>query len=158
MRNSAPTRSDLYRHLDLYARNMLVLIADRTAYINERGCWIWDGAPTGPMGYGQLSLGPRVDHLAIYAHRMSYMVHCGDPGDLSVLHRCDTPLCFNPEHLFPGTAGDNIRDAVAKGRQRNQNTGRTHCRRGHLLAGRNVRLEGGRFRRCLICQRERQNA
>jgi hypothetical protein len=155
MRNSAPTRSDLYRHFSLYVPNMLALIDRKIAVVNERGCWLWNGAPTGLMGYGQLSLGPRNDQLVISAHRMSYMVHCGDPGDLSVLHRCDTPLCFNPAHLFSGTAGDNIRDAVAKGRHRNQNSGRTHCHRGHLLAGENVRLEGGRFRRCRTCQQER---
>ena len=33
-----------------------------------------------------------------------------------ILHRCDTPLCFNPEHLFEGTDGDNIQDCLAKGR------------------------------------------
>jgi DNA invertase Pin-like site-specific DNA recombinase len=33
-----------------------------------------------------------------------------------VLHRCDTPLCVNYEHLFLGTQSDNLNDAVAKGR------------------------------------------
>jgi hypothetical protein len=157
VRNSAPTRHDLYRHLELYIPNMLVLLDDKTAYINERGCLIWSGAPTGQMGYGQLALGPREDHLVIYAHRMSYMVHRGDPGDLSVLHHCDTPFCFNPEHLFCGTAGDNIRDAVAKGRHRNQNTGVQSCGVGHLLTPENV-YEWNGTRRCLICRRAYQAA
>jgi hypothetical protein len=39
----------------------------------------------------------------------------GDPGPLSVLHRCDRRLCGNPRHLFPGTARDNWEDALAKG-------------------------------------------
>ena len=37
---------------------------------------------------------------------------------LWVLHRCDNPGCFNPEHLFFGAPLDNSRDAVANGRMR----------------------------------------
>jgi len=47
---------------------------------------------------------------------MSYRLFRGDPGDLDVCHRCDTPTCVNPDHLFPGTTSDNIRDCVSKGR------------------------------------------
>jgi hypothetical protein len=35
-----------------------------------------------------------------------------------VLHRCDTPACVNPDHLFLGTAKDNALDREAKGRGR----------------------------------------
>ena len=53
----------------------------------------------------------------IRPHRFSWMAHTGiDIGDLHVLHRCDTPRCINPSHLFLGTHADNIADARAKGR------------------------------------------
>jgi hypothetical protein len=40
-----------------------------------------------------------------------------------VLHSCDNPSCFNPDHLFIGTAADNTADMMNKGR------GKTHPRK-----------------------------
>jgi hypothetical protein len=37
---------------------------------------------------------------------------------LQVLHKCDTPLCVNPNHLFLGTQQENLDDARRKGRLR----------------------------------------
>jgi DNA invertase Pin-like site-specific DNA recombinase len=38
------------------------------------------------------------------------------PPGMHVCHRCDTPACVRPDHLFLGTQQDNIRDAAQKGR------------------------------------------
>ena len=76
------------------------------------GCWIWLGC-VGSRGYGAVTR----QWVQWKAHRLSFELVRG-PFDhaLSVLHKCDTPLCVNPDHLFLGTAADNMADMKAKGR------------------------------------------
>lgn len=75
-------------------------------------CWFWRGRNNG-IGYGRLSFGQK----SLYAHRISYELAYGTiPEGMYVLHRCDTPPCVNPAHLFLGTAADNTADMVSKGR------------------------------------------
>ena len=86
-------------------------------YIPEpmSGCWLWTGTLAGRDQRPRLCF----DGKQGYAHRASWLLHRGPiPDGLQVLHRCDTPLCVNPNHLFLGTQLDNVRDAKAKGRHR----------------------------------------
>jgi hypothetical protein len=82
----------------------------------ESGCWEWQGALDG-HGYGViLKEGGGPPYKRVLAHRVSWLMQKGNPGDLDVLHRCDNPPCVNPDHLFLGTQSDNARDMVSKGR------------------------------------------
>lgn len=79
-------------------------------------CWEWPGATH--KGYGKIGAGRR-GMAPLQVHRVAYEHFVGPiPDGLWVLHRCDNRLCCNPEHLFLGTNLDNVRDMVAKGRQR----------------------------------------
>lgn len=78
------------------------------------GCMLWTGAKSS-SGYGQL----RVDGRIIQTHRLSYEIHVGPiPRGLEICHRCDTPACWEPTHLFEGTHTANMRDMQTKGRRR----------------------------------------
>jgi hypothetical protein len=82
------------------------------------GCWLWLGRQN-RNGYGELKGVGRGDVTAPiwFAHRISWERHRGPiPDGLQVLHRCDTPPCMNPDHLFLGDKEANMLDMWAKGR------------------------------------------
>jgi len=81
---------------------------------HEDDCWIWTDAP-GTDGYGKFQC---ADGRTERAHRTSWRLFRGViPKGLLCLHRCDRPLCVNPDHLFLGTRRDNIQDMISKGRK-----------------------------------------
>lgn len=78
------------------------------------GCWLWSGPTVTKMRYGRFQLNAKQQ----YAHRVSWSLSNGEiPKGQCVLHKCDTPACINPEHLFLGSRRDNMIDKVMKGRQ-----------------------------------------
>ncbi len=82
-------------------------------------CWNWTGAIR--RNYGYLI----INYRKVNAHRFSWEIYFGEIfGGLCVLHKCDNPLCVNPNHLFLGTIQDNIKDRDNKNRQaRGENNG-----------------------------------
>lgn len=118
------------------------------------GCWLWIGAVT-DTGYGYLSCQvPRRHNMR--AHRISWELHNGAiPVGLNVLHRCDIPPCVRPDHLFLGTALDNNRDCISKGRRPKMvgQSRKTHCPQGHAYNLENTYFNKGK-RYCRVCHRE----
>jgi len=87
-------------------------------------CWPWT-AGTFRNGYGQFI---RSNGSHITASRFAWIFAHGEiPDSICVLHKCDNPVCCNPDHLFLGTRGDNNRDAISKGRW-NPPRGESHGR------------------------------
>ena len=77
-------------------------------------CWEWIKGKTS-KGYGTV----RYENKTYLAHRLAYQLFHNKTLDklIFICHKCDNPLCCNPNHLFQGTNKDNIDDKVNKNRQ-----------------------------------------
>lgn len=97
-----------------YPRAPRDAVADFWARVEKtEGCWLWRGALS-DTGYGSLA----VDGKTWNAHRYAWIVVYGETIETSqyVCHVCDVRNCIRRDHLFAGTAKENIQDAKSKGR------------------------------------------
>jgi hypothetical protein len=91
-------------------------LLSRVQFEPNSGCWLWEGA-TVFYGYGVTGY----DGKSKRVHRLSWEIYRGPiPAGMVICHRCDTPPCANPDHLFLGTRSDNNYDCVRKGRANNR--------------------------------------
>jgi len=94
-------------------------VAERLDYGSERRgeCLIY--RPRWKLrgfGYRKLTL---TDGRSVGAHILAWELATGRtvPKGMFVCHRCDTPACIEPTHLFLGTPRDNNEDRDRKGRK-----------------------------------------
>jgi hypothetical protein len=80
--------------------------------IKSDSCWVWAGLRY-KTGYGQT----RHRGKGITTHRLAWILYRGEiPAGKMVLHTCDVRPCVNPDHLYIGTARENILDAIRRNR------------------------------------------
>jgi len=127
------------------------------------GCWLWTGA-VNQWGYGRIYTEKRRSRNA---HRVSWMLHKGEiPYDRDVCHHCDVTGCVNPDHLFLGTARDNLVDSIQKGRRkypvgsgmiwktvRESSVTKSKCVHGHILDQSNLYITPDGLNACRTCRR-----
>ena len=89
--------------------NIIELIERKSLELCDGECWTIRNVPSG-NGYHYIH-GRGLHRIAWEAHNAEPI-----PPGMRILHSCDNPACFNPEHLSLGTASDNAKDMVAKQR------------------------------------------
>jgi hypothetical protein len=103
--------------------------------INEiTGCWNYPNNNLENSGH------IRIDNKLYLVSRISaaLFLNFDITSKLFVLHKCDNPACFNPDHLFIGTDVDNAWDKVYKGRAKGRFSNVTHCINDHEFTKNNT--------------------
>lgn len=144
--------------------DLTVLRIARNITVQPNGCWTWDGTKNSD-GYGVV--GMNGVHQA-RVHRLMYEAMRGPiAAELQLDHTChdystcgggsDCPhrTCCNPDHLKPVTGEENTLRGNAPSAI---NARKTHCLRGHVLAGSNLMAGQGARRKCKTCHRDRARA
>jgi hypothetical protein len=99
-----PSSSDIQGAFDRVRRRIVV---------NERGCWIWQGAISADS-YGQIKV---VGTKNMSTHRVCFLAVNGEiPRGKVIRHTCDERKCCNPAHLVIGDHEDNTQDIVDRKR------------------------------------------
>ena len=117
-------RWQLHGHTNLTNGKGCDNVEERLAFQSKRvtgGCLEWTG-PISKRGYGQT----KWNYKFYLVHRLVWILVKGPiPKGLYVCHHCDNRKCLEITHLFIGTASDNRKDCIKKGRA-NVRSGKRH--------------------------------
>lgn len=113
-------------------------------------CWLWKAARS--KEYGHFKFGDKITN----AHRVAYELEIGPiPPGHHIHHKCENPLCVNPDHLQPVTPGEHVRDltptSVSYRCARVQ-----QCPQGHPYNDNNTYVTAEGYRRCRVCNAQKQ--
>lgn len=129
---------------------------DKYKIVDEiTGCWRTQGVKL-TKGYAVIFFNEKQRRI----HRVSAHLYLGLDldSDLLSLHKTECPYrdCFNPDHLYIGTAQNNAHDRSIVGHTQGWKwqANKTHCSRGHEFTAENTFEHQGR-RRCRECDRMR---
>lgn len=134
-----------------YLNTVKKRILDKVKYVND--CWNWTGQVR-KNGYGTIKLMlPEKQRKMLSTHRVFYYIHNPSFDQTKmILHKCDNRLCLNPEHLYEGTAQQNMNDRSL--RKRYTPIKKTHCKHGHEFTIENTKFDKKRNKRaCRTCMR-----
>lgn len=117
------------------------------------GCWLWQGSKD-KKGYGTVSY----LNKSWLVHRLSAKLYHDkfDPRALYChIRECPNRHCFNPLHIYAGTAQTNSTDMIAVGHNTQGKQPEEYCHQGHRMTIENsyFRKNGSKF--CKICTKSR---
>lgn len=93
-------------------KKILKLRLLKNRHVDENSCWLWTGYKYG--GYGRMFCYGKNDRVPRVAMHVYQGFDLNSRGH--VLHRCDVPACFNPDHLYVGDQRANNTDREKRGR------------------------------------------
>jgi hypothetical protein len=110
--------SILYGQLEngqIKSKNVLERLLMNSTGDSDDECWEFLGKDVNRGGHKRIRLD---DKKRIFVHRLAWEAYNAEPvpEGLLVLHHCDNPCCFNPHHLYAGTAKDNVADMFRRNR------------------------------------------
>lgn len=124
-----------------YLASALRRIDKSTDFNGPNGCWVWK-CRTNSKGYACFFFKGK---QAVAVHRLLYQLVHGVllPRTVFCLHKCDNPLCINPDHIFLGDDAANTRDKVLKDRHaRGERNFHARLTETQVLEIRKLRAEG----------------